>query len=145
MNSSVNIFLLNHFTTCYILLTVIILKSKLLHMKVNSQRQLWKIGFSKSSPGSICMHTKFSVMPDYLRPCGLQQVNLLCPQDSPGKNSGVGCHTLLQAIFPTQESNPHLLCVLPWHTHTYMQYPSPITDVFSKSLKYFSAYIISLD
>ena len=26
--------------------------------------------------------------------------------DSPGKNTGVGCHTLLQGIFPTQGSNP---------------------------------------
>ena len=28
------------------------------------------------------------------------------PQDSPGKNTGVGCHFLLQVIFPTQGSNP---------------------------------------
>ena len=28
--------------------------------------------------------------------------------DSPGKNTGVGCHTLLQGIFPTQGSNPSL-------------------------------------
>ena len=28
--------------------------------------------------------------------------------DSPGKNTGVGCHALLQAIFPTQGSNPGL-------------------------------------
>ena len=28
--------------------------------------------------------------------------------DSPGKNSGVGCHALLQGIFPTQGSNPGL-------------------------------------
>ena len=27
---------------------------------------------------------------------------LLCPWDSPGKNTGVGCHALLQRIFPTQ-------------------------------------------
>ena len=35
---------------------------------------------------------------------------LLCPWDSPGKGSGVGCHFLLQEIFPTQELNlglPH--------------------------------------
>ena len=29
--------------------------------------------------------------------------------DSPGKNTGVGCHALLQGIFLTQESNSHLL------------------------------------
>ena len=33
---------------------------------------------------------------------------LLCPWDSPGKNTGVGCHALLQGIFPTQGSNPDL-------------------------------------
>ena len=36
----------------------------------------------------------------------------LCPWDSLGKNTGVGCHALLQGIFPTQESNPHLLQLL---------------------------------
>ena len=30
------------------------------------------------------------------------------PGDSPGKNAGVGCHALLQGIFPTQGSNPGL-------------------------------------
>ena len=29
--------------------------------------------------------------------------------DSPGKNTGVDCHALLQGIFPTQGSNPNLL------------------------------------
>ena len=29
--------------------------------------------------------------------------------DSPGKNSGVGCHAFLQGIFPAQGSNPGLL------------------------------------
>ena len=32
----------------------------------------------------------------------------------PGKNVGVGFHFLLQGIFPTQASNPHLLCLLQW-------------------------------
>ena len=30
---------------------------------------------------------------------------LFCPLDSPGKNIGVGCHFLLQGIFPTQGAN----------------------------------------
>ena len=30
------------------------------------------------------------------RPHGLQPARLLCPWDSPGKNTGVGCHFLLQ-------------------------------------------------
>ena len=28
--------------------------------------------------------------------------------DSPGKNTRIGCHALLQGIFPTQRSNPGL-------------------------------------
>ena len=34
--------------------------------------------------------------------------------DSPDKNTGVGCHALLQGIFPTQGLNLHLLCLLHW-------------------------------
>ena len=33
-----------------------------------------------------------SVMSDSLRPHGLQPARLLCPGDSPGTNTGVGCH-----------------------------------------------------
>ena len=32
----------------------------------------------------------------------------LCPWDSPGKNTGAGCHALLQGIYPIQDSNPGL-------------------------------------
>ena len=35
--------------------------------------------------------------------------------DSPGKNTGGGCHALLQGIFPTQGLNPHLLHLLHWY------------------------------
>ena len=41
-----------------------------------------------------------SVMTNFLQP-----VRLLCPWDSSGKNTGVGCHALLQGIFLTQGSN----------------------------------------
>ena len=33
--------------------------------------------------------------------------------DSPGKNTGVGCHALLQGIFSMQEMNLCLVCLLP--------------------------------
>ena len=38
--------------------------------------------------------------------CSLPE--LLCPWDSPGKNTGVGCHVPLQGIFLTQGLNPCL-------------------------------------
>ena len=39
---------------------------------------------------------------------------LFCPWDSPGKNTGVNSHFLLQGIFQTQGSNLHLFCLLQW-------------------------------
>ena len=48
-------------------------------------------------------------------PRGLQPTRLLCPWDFPGKSSEVGCHALLQGIFPTQGSNlglPHCRQIL---------------------------------
>ena len=38
-----------------------------------------------------------------------QPARLLCPWKSPGNNTGVGYHSLLQGIFPTQGLNPGLL------------------------------------
>ena len=34
----------------------------------------------------------------------------LCPWHSKAKNTGVGCHALLQGTFPTRGMNPRLLC-----------------------------------
>ena len=55
-----------------------------------------------------------SVVSDSLRLYGLYPTRLPCPWDSPGKNTGVGCHALLQGIFLTQGLNPHVLCLLHW-------------------------------
>ena len=55
-----------------------------------------------------CMFRRFSRLCDY----GLRPAKLLCPRDSPGKNTGLGCHAFLQGIFPTQGMNPCLLRVL---------------------------------
>ena len=49
-----------------------------------------------------------------LQPYGLQSARLLCPWESPGKDTGVDCHALLQGIFPIQGSNSHLLHLLHW-------------------------------
>ena len=67
-----------------------------------------------------------SVMTDSLRPHGLQPARLLCPWDPPGKNTGVGCHFLLQGVF----SLVYLLVQIFW-------WQSPrfylFDDVFSES------------
>ena len=48
------------------------------------------------------------VVSDSLQLYRLEPARLLPPWGSPGKNTGVGCHFLLQGIFPTQGSNLHL-------------------------------------
>ena len=58
---------------------------------------------------ATCMHAQLlQLCPTLCNPmnCGPQ---VLCPWDSPGKNTGVDCHTLLQRIFPKQGLNPGLL------------------------------------
>ena len=52
---------------------------------------------------------------------------LLCPWDSSGNNTAVGCHALLQGIFLTQGSNPHLLCLLHWQAGSLPHLGSPNT------------------
>ena len=44
-------------------------------------------------------------MSNSLQPCGLWPTRLLCPWNSPGKNTGVGSPSLLQGIFLIQGSN----------------------------------------
>ena len=46
-----------------------------------------------------------------------------CSWNSPGKNTGVGCHALLHGIFPTQGSNPCLLCLLHWQVGSLLLVP----------------------
>ena len=50
-----------------------------------------------------------SVVADSLWPHELQSARLFCPGNSPGKNTGMGCHALLQGIFRIQGSNLSLL------------------------------------
>ena len=45
------------------------------------------------------------------------------PRDFPGKNTGVGCHSLHQGMFLTQRLNPHLLCL--WHCRKILYSLSP--------------------
>ena len=55
-----------------------------------------------------------SVVSNSMQPHGLSPARLLYPWNFPGNNTGVGCHFLLQGIFPTQGLNPCLLHLLHW-------------------------------
>ena len=49
-------------------------------------------------------------MSDPVRPHRQQPTRLLCPWDSPGKNTGVGCHFLLQCMKVKSESEVTQSC-----------------------------------
>jgi len=57
----------------------------------------------------ICACYVASLVFDSVQPHGPEPARLLCLWDSPGKNTEVSYHALLQGIFPTQASSPHLL------------------------------------
>ena len=76
------------------------------------------------------MHAQFL---QSLQPYGLQTPRPLCPWDSPGKDTEVGCHALLQGIFPTQELNPSLLHLphCTWILYPLSHLGSPISAISS--------------
>ena len=77
-----------------------------------------------------------SVMSDPLRPYGLRPARLLCPWDSLDKNTGMGCHALLQKIFPTHRLNPCLLHLLHWQAGSLLLVPSGKPSVQMRRLKF---------
>ena len=51
------------------------------------------------------IHGCFEPLNNFFIENPFSEKNLLCPWDSPDKNAGVGCHALLQGIFPTRGWN----------------------------------------
>ena len=58
-----------------------------------------------------------------LQPHRLWPTRLLCPWNSPGKNTGVGCRALLRGIFLTQGLNLSLLYLLHWQLDSLLPMP----------------------
>ena len=97
------------------------------------------------SPVRLRVCSVASVMSDFLQRYGLLPSRLLCPWDSPGKHTGMGCHALLQG---TQGLNPCLLCLLRWQagfftTRAIWEAPFPIFRPFFK-ISALPSYLIGL-
>ena len=86
-----------------------------------------------------------SVMSNSMRPHGLQPSRLLCPWDSPDKDTAVGCHFLHQGNLPDLEIKPTSPAlagrfftteplVKPRHTHTHTY-----THTHTHTLEYYLA------
>ena len=70
--------------------------------------------------GSCCCCLVLQSCPTLCDPMDYSPLDSSVYGDSPGKNTGVGCHALLQGIFQTQESNlglPHCRQILYYLSH----------------------------
>ena len=100
------------------------------HQNLNSRT------FYRSKKDPIHTHvcaSACSVMSTSLQHHGLYPTSLLCPWDSLGKNTRVGCHFLLKGIFPTQGLNLYVLHLLHWQVgslHILKQSQFPSSSIF---------------
>ena len=79
-----------------------------------------------------------SVMSDSLQPMDYSPLGSYVHGDFPGKNAGVGCHVLLQGIFPTQGLNPGLShCRQILYQPSYPGSPKDIINCIQKDFKNF--------
>ena len=67
-----------------------------------------------------CHMLVYEVKVTQSRPHGLKPTRLFCPWNSPGRNTEVGCHSLLQGIFPIQGLN---LGLLHWQVDSLLSEP----------------------
>ena len=63
--------------------------------------------------GNLCLGSVTQPCPTLVA-IDCSPAGLLCPWNSPGKDTGAGCYFLLQGIFPTQVWNLCLLRLLTW-------------------------------
>ena len=63
----------------------------------------------------VCSDMSDSVTPSL----DCKPTRFLCSRNFAGENTGMGCHFLLQGIFPTQGSNPSLLSLLHWQANSF--------------------------
>ena len=88
---------------------------------------------------TLCAVLNHSVMSDSLQPHGLWPARLFSLWDSPGMNTGVSCHALVQGIFPTRGWSLHLFSLLHWQGVLAPLAP-PVKSLFSPmdAFKFFS-------
>ena len=63
---------------------------------------------------NLCVQSCFSHVQLFVTLWTALSARFFCPWGCPGRNTGVGCHALLQGIFPTQGSNACFFCFLHW-------------------------------
>ena len=86
--------------------------------------------WSRQSEAVLCLVAQLSLT--LCNPMDCSPSGSSVHKDSPGKNTGVGCHALLQRIFQTQGSNPCLLLPLHWQAVSLPLVPPGKTKIYCK-------------
>ena len=89
--------------------------------------------------GCVCIRLYMCLL-DSLRSHGLQPARLLCPWSFLGKSTWVGCHFLLQGLFPTQGPNRSPWCRLHWQVDSLLPVPGrlPTSAYFCPCLAWYT-------
>ena len=77
--------------------------------EISVERRFWDKETAQERFYCCCCYVA-SVMSDSVQPHRQQPTRLPCPWDSPGKNTGVGCHFLLQSMKVKSESEVAQSC-----------------------------------
>ena len=67
-----------------------------------------------------CVHVQLLIRVQLFAALWTVAPKILYPWNFSGKNTEMGCHFLLQGIFPTQELNPGLLHLLHWLSGSFL-------------------------
>ena len=120
-------------------------KCKVLHWSLESKSQ----STNERSDSFRCLFVYVCV-----GVCGQSCPTVCSPMDCSPPGSSVhgifqarilrGCHFLLQGLFPTQRSNPGLLCLLHWQTDFLPLYPLGSPYIYIYVTYIFLIYIIYL-
>ena len=108
-------------TTEYMTMSLKILYGEtavILHFRCDEVRNLER----KSSTWSICMHLCILSCFQLCNPTNCSLPGSSVHGIFQAKNTGVGCHILLQGIFPTQGSNPGRQILYSWATREALVY-----------------------
>ena len=86
-----------------------VVDSKLLFEASSRDKAARNAKYIISSTSLLSLSVGTQSCPIFCDPRGLQTTRHLCPWNFPGKNTRVGCHSLLQGIFLSHGLNPGLL------------------------------------
>ena len=93
----------------------------------------------------VCCCCVTSVVSDAVRSCGRQPTRPRRPWDSPGKNTGVGCHFLLQRMKVKSESEVAQSCLTPSNPMDCSLPGSCIHGIFQARVLEWGAIAFSVD